>query len=129
MNTQDHLRQAINYLQQASTSTKLDIDELRRTVTARDQEAKTHLNELKQREGQRLTEAAQTDSDRTTASRLYDARMLRDEEAQVQQDFSRQKKELDNRLVMKQRHMDDINKMVQQLEQMAAQISQPIQGF
>src|ERR1700741_3730684 len=123
MKTYDYLKQANDALKQATQTCQSDINELRRAVANRDQEMRDHMNELKRREAQRLDEAARTDSDQLTASRMQDARMLRTEEGQVEQDYKKQKIDLDNSITLMQQILNELNQMTSQLDRQLNQIS------
>ncbi len=125
MRTQDYLKQASDSIKQATISCLADLDQIRQTVANRSQEMSTHLNELKRRESTRLNEAAAVDGDRETASRLQEARMLRNEESQVQKDFDRQKRLLDERAVVLQRIIDELNQNASQLDRQISQVDSP----
>ena len=124
MKTQDYLKTANDNLKQAIQSCQAEIEDIRRLITNRDQEVKNYLSDLKQQEAARLTEAARTDSDQQTALHMNDARQLRVEETRVENDFKKQKQELDQRLVLMQRALNDFNQISQQIDRHNSQIYQ-----
>jgi hypothetical protein len=125
MHAHDYLQQANNTLKQAIQACQADIDNLRNISNKRGQELHDHLNELKRRESQRLTEAAETDSDRQTASHMQEARMLRNEEGQIEQDYKKQKVEIDNRITNMQRTINELNQITNQIDRQIGQLNPP----
>ena len=122
MRTQDYLKTASGNLQQAIQSCQAEIELARQAIMNRDQQVKNHLNELKREEATRLDEAKQTDSDQETASRMYNARMIRMKESQLENEFKKQKQELDQRIATMQRALNDFNQIQRQIDRYSAQI-------
>lgn len=114
--TQEYLKQAVNALNQAAQARKVEVDELRKSLTQRQQDADSRLNQIKQEEAQDLTQADITESDATRTARLRSARILRDEEATLKQQVDQLKRDTDQEIQAKQRNVDDIQKLAQQID-------------
>lgn len=116
MRTQDFLQQAANNLRQAAVARKAEVDEIQRSIAEQEKFANDQTNLLKQRESEKLAEAAQTDSDNIKASRAREAQVMRVEESQVIQETNYQKRQLSESLSVKQRNIDELNQLAQNVE-------------
>ena len=116
MTAADQLKQAVQTLRQAAQTRSTEVSDLRNTVVANEKARQDFINDAKQRQAMRAAEAAETDSDMIRASRANDIRTLEQEQSQANQDYDRQKKDLDNQISLKQRNVDEINQMAQIIE-------------
>lgn len=116
MTAADQLKQAVQTLRQAAQTRSTEVSDLRNTVVANEKARQDFINDAKQRQTMRAAEAAETDSDMIRASRANDIRTLEQEQSQANQDYDRQKKDLDNQISLKQRNVDEINQMAQIIE-------------
>jgi hypothetical protein len=117
MNPQDLLKQAASNLRQAAQARQQEVKDLESTLMQRLKDQENHLNDLKQQEALRLSEAAGADDNRTTASRNQEARMLRTQESQVKSTHDQMKRDTDQLIKVKRQNIDDINRTAQNVEQ------------
>ena len=116
MRTQDFLQQAANNLRQAAQARKAEVDDLRRKMADQEKFERDQTNLLKQREAETMAEAAKTDSDELKASHAREAQVLRTEESQISQETNYQKRQLNENINVKQRNIDELNQMAQNIE-------------
>jgi hypothetical protein len=119
MNPKDLLTQAARNLRQAAQARQQEVNNLRQAETQRLKENEDQLKNLRQEEAQRLYEASDADDDITTANRTQEARRLRDQESQVKSSHDQMKRDMDQEINIKQRNIDDINRVAQSVEQWA----------
>ncbi len=116
MTTQDYLKQAANNLRQAAQARKFEADELQRSLDQQLKDQQDQILLLKQRESQRLNEAARADDNTTTANRTQEATMLRTQESQIKSDLDKIKRDTDQLIKDKLKGVDSLNQLAQTVD-------------
>ena len=115
MSSQDYLKQAAAMIRRAALARKQEVDELRHELDAKDQQRRELVNQKEMERALRLKEAGDADNDMEKGSKTREAHILSVEKSQIEQEYTYQKKQLDEQLSNMQRSIDELNQMAQSL--------------